>query len=421
MATGDSLIRVANQLNPARPQKSAGFPQIEPGEVVDIILNSDHPSYKNPSDIGRAQVRRVLSQFNLKKEGLAWIPPIFNTVTDYPLIHELVLVVRAAGSTSGVQAGDLTDYWLGPINAWELNNYNPVPGSSYNAAANVTSKEGNKGKRYSSFAGNQPKLRTIVKDLSFGKTFIARPDIRKCVLYEGDKLLEGRWGQSIRIGSTVEDSNNNWSVRGDSGDPIILIRNGEPKKKLFENKDKPIIEDINSDPSSIYITSTQLINLDLASTNFKSYGLALRGSETCAWVSKYQPDLPNSYGGLDGKNKLSQIIANSGRIFLQAKDDSVFLNAKRSIGLSSKGSIHLDSDEPTIINSPKIHLGRESKEPGVLGQTLVGVLRELVVALMVADIATPTGPGLMGPGAQQSLGDISKKLENILCEVVRVE
>ena len=64
---------------------------------------------------------------------------------------------------------------------------------------------------------------------------------------------------------------NNWSNEGDTGDPIIIIRNGQTK----ETDDKGwqhIKEDINNDDSSIYLTSTQQItNFIPVSDNDQSY------------------------------------------------------------------------------------------------------------------------------------------------------
>ena len=82
----------------------------------------------------------------------------------------------------------------------------------------------------------------------------------------------------------------------------------------------------------------------------------------------YVPEFP--YKG-------DQAIINSGRVLLNAKDDSVFVFAKKSIGLSSAGSIHFNSDDVMIINSPKIYLGLNATEPLVKGGRLVDYLGDL--------------------------------------------
>jgi hypothetical protein len=88
-------------------------------------------------------------------------------------------------------------------------------------------------------------------------------------------ILEGRFGNSIRFGSTNASSEisnpNNWSDSGNTGDPITIIRNGQ-STNLDEKGWLPTVENINSDASSIYLTSNQRIqNFRQASPYMASY------------------------------------------------------------------------------------------------------------------------------------------------------
>lgn len=74
---------------------------------------------------------------------------------------------------------------------------------------------------------------------------------------EGDIVFEGRFGQSIKFGSTVKYQNipqtsYSKSDLSENGDPILILRNGI---KSFD-------EDIKKDDTSIYLCSTQKIELD---------------------------------------------------------------------------------------------------------------------------------------------------------------
>ena len=64
---------------------------------------------------------------------------------------------------------------------------------------------------------------------------------------------------------------NSWSTVGNNGDPITILRNGQPQN----TRDRgwvPITEDINEDLSSIYLTSYQKLgNFNIASDNYGSY------------------------------------------------------------------------------------------------------------------------------------------------------
>ena len=261
---------------------------------------------------------------------------------------------------------------------------------------------------------------TVKQDITFGDTFLEKY-ILKLRAFEGDRIFEGRWGQSIRFGSTIAASGlfnwfkkdkTTWSKRSDGGDPIIILRNGEPEDIDIT---KSLVENIDKDPSSIYITSTQLINIDLGDPPLKTYGLNLEGETSALAPIPYIPQLPHTYKGE------SQIILNSDRLILNAKKDTAFLNAEKSISLSTKGTINLNCGQATIIDGPEIHLGVGSSEKGVLGDQLVNLLRELLNALQTADIVTPVGPGLAGPSAQADFSGLMAKLDTILCEKVWVE
>ena len=61
---------------------------------------------------------------------------------------------------------------------------------------------------------------------------------------------------SIRLGSTVQNKPNEWSSVGENGDPILIIRNGQPSG-LTQDSWIPTTENINQDQSSAYFTKGQ--------------------------------------------------------------------------------------------------------------------------------------------------------------------
>ena len=112
-------------------------------------------------------------------------------------------------------------------------------------------------------------------DVTLGKYFQEQINIKPLLPYEGDMILEGRFGNSIRFGSTnnsQEISNpNGWSDSGNTGDPITIIRNGQ-SSNLDEKGWLPTTERINEDATSIYLTSNQRIqNFTQASPYMESW------------------------------------------------------------------------------------------------------------------------------------------------------
>ena len=107
-------------------------------------------------------------------------------------------------------------------------------------------------------------------NIPLGETFQEKDFIKPLRPFEGDNILEGRLGNSIRLGSTSKPLNP-WSQNGENSDPIIIIRNGQYNNTNDETFN-PNIEDINNDDSSIYLTSNQNINgFKVASKNMQSY------------------------------------------------------------------------------------------------------------------------------------------------------
>lgn len=110
------------------------------------------------------------------------------------------------------------------------------------------------------------------KNIENFKDTSSKPVIHKQLRpYEGDYIIQGRYGNSIRFGGTPADRNadNNaaWAAKkaGQPGDAIITIRlSNETIKANQANTDLYDIEDINDDAASIYLTSTQEVPIKLA-------------------------------------------------------------------------------------------------------------------------------------------------------------
>ena len=79
--------------------------------------------------------------------------------------------------------------------------------------------------------------------------------------------------------------------------------------------------------------------------------------------------------------KGNQIIISSDRVMLHSKTDGVFIMGKGTVGLSSPGSINIDSNEQVRVFSPKIYLGSNAKQRVVLGDSMIKDLKELFLAM----------------------------------------
>ena len=112
-----------------------------------------------------------------------------------------------------------------------------------------------------------------------GNDFQELANVNNLQPFEGDTMFQGRYGQSIRLGSaTTVSTDNKTSKRyqkqatwkpGTSGEqgPIMIMRVGPGISEKNEENDY-IIEQINADKASIYVCSGQQIPINLASNKF---------------------------------------------------------------------------------------------------------------------------------------------------------
>jgi hypothetical protein len=131
--------------------------------------------------------------------------------------------------------------------------------------------------------------------------------------------------------------------------------------------------------------------------------------------------------------KGNQIILTSDRVTLHSKKDGVFLFGKATVGLSSVGTINLDSKEKVLIDSPKIELGNKAEqfgEPVPLGNSLQSVLTDMnnVIVLLAnamskangaTDISTNMSLATIkvaGSTVASTLISIQSRLQNILSQ-----
>ena len=201
--------------------------------------------------------------------------PLFPFLKYYPLLNEVVLILSSTSKDYLDNRSARQNYYLPPLNLWNHPHHNSLPAvQNFKDSAGVIFKnedyeQAGLLRRVISAADAED----IDIDIPLGKYFKEKLDIKPLLPYEGDHIVEGRFGNSIRFGSTSRPTgstaipSNYWSdgIKGDIGDPITIIRNGQ-SYGLEEGRGwVHTIENINLDPSSIYLTSNQKIsNLAIA-------------------------------------------------------------------------------------------------------------------------------------------------------------
>lgn len=226
-----------------------------PARVKDILLSNEQELFKNTegwADLGIIQFKPLYQSIDIDSNSNLFAKPLFSNIKQYPLKEELVLIINAPSNNLNNNPNSNDFYYFPlPISIWNSNHHNAFPDiSNYNYNP---------------------------KELNLGNSFQEQEGIKNLLPEEGDVIIEGRYGNSIRFSSTTKNQKNPWSSIGKNGDPIIIIRNGQllqPESSPWT----PTYEDINGDNSSIYITSGQEIPLELACKNLKSFNITLSNS-----------------------------------------------------------------------------------------------------------------------------------------------
>ena len=351
--------------------------------VISIILDDTHPlfnEYGKWDSIGTIFYDSIESPTpylpvkDPQTESLSFYPtakPLYPQYKAFPLINETVILIKGPSLVSTTATSAKNEYYISAVNLWNSQQQNVLPDQIYNQyLSNNQTKTTQEVEAGSPQIENSPDL-----TVNIGNTFVTKKYIYPLRPYEGDVIQEGRWGNSIRLGSTVTGSSNLWSNTGNNGDPITLIRNGQ--YGIIQDPGKYILEDINLDDSSIYLTSNQQIPIEAASSNdYLSY-------------SSNPPTLPSEY---DGK----QIVLNSGRLVFNSYSDHILLSSQKSINLNSQLSVNIDARSEFVVQTPSVYLGdTQNAQPLVLGNELVDLLTDLVSD--IDSLATSLSNQINGP------------------------
>ena len=199
-----AIVRVDNSFQILSPNT-----KLEAVRVTDIILDPSHDrfeDYGQYDSIGTI-FYTTLNQSNSSTDSIA--KPLFSFVKNYPLINETVLIMF-----SGDKDNKISTYYLPTVNIWNHPHHNAFPDIQNNQNNNY----------------EESILRRVENEpinIKLGEYFQEKTNIKPLLPYEGDTIIEGRFGNSIRFGSTnINDkvnTPNKCSNTCELGDPITII------------------------------------------------------------------------------------------------------------------------------------------------------------------------------------------------------
>jgi hypothetical protein len=344
--------------------------------VIDISLNSNSEMFVNAggwAGIGSIKFQQLeisVTPSSKSNETSNFAKPITGQLKNYPLVNELVLIFKGPSTKETQITGIKNFYYINTVAIWGNQHINTYPDSYFtNTNLSPSMNKSNDEILAGSTKKSSTQPTTIPLNGNSGGQFVEKGNIHPVLPYAGDNIFEGRFGNSIRLGNTSKTGGlqNTWSSTGENGDPITILKNGQPSSvssKGFE----PIVEDINADPTSIYLTSTQKIPIEVASSiqgdrwfNFFYEGSVVPFSN----LSKIPPQSPKSYNA-------PQVILNSGRLLFNSTSDCIMMSSQKSILAEAREDIGMKSLEGNLtLQSDKgiVSLGGISSEQPIVRGT----------------------------------------------------
>ncbi len=384
--------------------------QFVPGYCVEAVHSQESLGFKGASTINSIYaVSHVMSTTGKRRqqsfsEDNRYFPLLRNH-GDVPTKGDPVLLCTIGK----------INYYLGPLNT--INN-SPTWNDDLNYKKELTIQNSDiqqntqRGERGESVNFNKEGLYQRLQkirneDLDYGK-----------VVNEvtGDYLIEGRHGNSVRVGSR-------------SNDPYIFISN----KRGYLNKFESL-----SDGSLITITSNGTLAQHFSGyydvnteENISGFQLSSDGVENNTYpIGLIHSDLNNGADiqdtiyGYDG----NQMLLHSDRITLNSKLDDIFVSSIKDIHIGAGEKLSINASMSLNILSDNVNIGNSNKatmESMVLGDSLLELLTELVEALNGAASLFYGSPLPLVDSTNAPLAtkmtSIQQKLNNILSTKHKIE
>jgi hypothetical protein len=369
------------------------FSPIIPGVVESVIVGEDDfgELYSEPSDINSIFARKHLGDQSKKKKYY----PLLRGYSDTPVAGDSVLLMDGFAGQN---------YYLGPLNSLNHPNFTPDPLNSP-SGQNIGDDKKTSVRSKSNIPLNY-KIANIKRLSTKRNKKLDDPnETRKgedgSIAKEetfGDYILEGRYGNSIRIG-----------FRNMS--PLMILSNGR-----------------NSGTSQEQIIDGTLISMTTLGSLYDNFSNFVLGSEHSDLEnprliaggneSEETAKFNYNYGNENGVPiQASQLFINSDKITFNSRKNNITLSTFNNLDFGAGNNLTINTKNYTSIESSNIYLGKqaqEEKEPMVLGTQLKIILEEIVGIIegtkMTACVAGLSGP--VDPATLSKIQSLKSKLSS---------
>ena len=246
----------------------------------------------------------------------------------------------------------------------------------------------------------------------------------------GDTIIEGRHGNSLRIGSRSNNPyifisnkrfpDNNLESIGD-GSLISITSNGSLRqhfKNLFDEDGNPITFQLSSDSVEGNTYPIGDIQSDLNNGADSDETIYQYGSVDTGELDE------NGERIFEGTNA-NQILFHSDRITLNSKLDDIFVSSIKDIHIGAGRHISIGSADTLNLLSSNVNIGNRERafemQPMVLGDTLKEVLTKIINLIPTITIPTSLGPQVPTPDIQTKVTEITTLIDGITSAYHNIE
>ena len=380
--------------------------QFVPGYCVEAVHSQESLGFKGPSTINSIYAVSHVPNTTGKRRQQSFSEdnryfPLLRNHGDIPTKGDPVLLCTIGK----------INYYLGPINT--INN-SPTWNDDLNYKKELTIQNKDilqntqRGERGESLNFNKEALYCRLQkkrndDLDYGSIVNE---------VSGDYIIEGRHGNSLRVGSR-------------SNNPYIFISNGRGNFNKFESLgDGSLITITSNGTLAEHFPGYYDVNTE---ENIKGFTLSSDGVENNTYpIGTIQSDLNN---GADIQDTIygyngNQMLLHSDRITLNSKLDDIFVSSIKDIYIGSGRHLSLTSPKSINILSDNVNIGNKNKatmESMVLGEALKDVLNDIISLIPSITITTQLGPQSPMPTIQADIQKITSKIENITSTKHKIE
>ena len=361
--------------------------QFVPGYCVDAIHSQESYGYKGEETINTIYAVSHIPSNSGKRRQQYYSEdnryfPLLRNHGDVPTKGDPVLLCTIGK----------INYYLGPLNT--INN-SPTWNDDKNYKKELTI--GTSDMLQNTLRGERGESLAFNKDVEYNRLQKVRlPNLdygEGDVINEttGDYMIEGRHGNSIRVGSR-------------SNNPYVFISNQRNDNNVFETLGDGSLITITSKgtlaqhfPFHITDDDTPVLGFTLASDTVDPNPNPIG---TVQSFLNNNADIQTTIYGYGNNNNENQILLHSDRITLNSKRDDIFISSLKDIHIGSGENLTISTNKQLIISSTTTKLGKDAKEPMVKGNELVTLLKKIVDILPLL-VATPNvGGPLQIPATQ---------------------